>query len=91
MKVIISIFFREFICTSQRGHFIVPATLNRHTLITPLIRDVSFGGVAGKSPFRNASALASTAVWEGLKDISVLICFRLFRFQIFMLGPAAVT
>lgn len=61
MKVIISIFFREFICTSQRGRFIAPATLNRHTLITLLIPTVvSFGGVVGMSPFRKASALANT-------------------------------
>lgn len=70
MKVIISIFFREFICASQRGRFTATATLNRHTLITPLMRVVSFDGVVGGE--RLSQRLS-------LKDISMLICFRSFQ------------
>lgn len=54
MKVIFSIFFREFICSSQHGG----ATLNQRTLITPLMRVVSLGGVVGLSLFCNARGLA---------------------------------
>lgn len=90
MKVIISVFFGEFICSSQRGHLIAPAALRERALITPLTRAASFRSVVGTPPFRNANSFHKhcqsirlgrliRSVSQARKDISMLSCSRLFR------------